>query len=112
MAHKYRDPYSGKVKSNRYFRKKKNKDKMNYLYSIGGDRWFPWPVGWSDYEWDEKTHKNFPTEDSYLKRNWRPVKLSKWIKTNCHRKNRRAMKSENLTNYTYNKNAEFWWELW
>lgn len=112
MAHKYRDPYSGKIKSNRHFRKQKGRKKLNSIYSIGGDKWFPWPVGWSDYEWDENTHQNQPKENAYLKRNWRPVKLSKWIKKNCHRKNRRVMHSEDLTDYTYNKNAEFWWELW
>ena len=112
MAHKYKDPYSGKIKSNRHFRKQKGKKKLNSIYSIGGDRWFPWPVGWSDYEWDENTHQNQPKKNAYLKRNWRPVKLSKWIKKNCHRKNRRVMHSEDLTDYTDNKNAEFWWQLW
>ena len=112
MAHRYKDPYSGKIKSNRHFRKQKGRKKLNSIYSIGGDKWFPWPVGWSDYEWDENTHQNQPKENAYLKRNWRPVKLSKWIKKNCHRKNRRVMHSEDLTDYTYNKNAEFWWQLW
>lgn len=111
MAHHYIDPFSGKTKSNRYFRKKKTKYKMAYLYSIGGDKWFPWPVGWSDYEYDWNKHRSFPTENAYLQRNWRP-QVSKWIKKNCHRKNRRIKNSELLTNYTYNKHSEFWWELY
>ena len=112
MAHRYKDPYSGKIKSNRYFRKKKNKQKLDYLYSIGGDRWFPWPVGWSDYEWDRISYKGYPAQGAYLKRNWRPVRLSKWIKRDCHRRNRRVKNSELLTNSTYNKHSEFWWELY
>jgi len=109
--HRYKDPYSGKIKSNRYFRKKRSKERMHFLYSIGGDRWFPWPVYWSDYEFDTQLYKNMPAPRAYLRRGWRG-KRSKQIKKQCHRKNRRALLSEKLTNYTYNKNAEFWWELW
>lgn len=112
MAHKYKDPYSGKIKSTRHFRKEKGKQKINHLYSIGGDKWFPWPVSWSDYEWDRVSYKSYPAEKAYLRRNWRPVGISKYIKKNCHRKNRRIKNSEVLTNSTYNKYSDFWWELY
>lgn len=108
MAHKYRDPYSGKIKSNRYFRKYKHKDRIRFIYSIGGDRWYPWPVGWSEYDWDPVTYRSYPAEKAYLKRNWRG-KRSKEIKKHCHRRNRRN--SFKITNSTYNKYSEFWWEL-
>lgn len=111
MAHKYKDPYSGKIKSNRYFRKQKGKKRLRYIYNIGGDNWFPWPVVWSDYDFDTNIYKNIPAPGAYLRRNWRP-KISKQIKKYCHRKNRRVKCSDELTNYTYDRNAEFWWELW
>lgn len=107
MAHKYRDPYSGKMKSQRYFRKYKHRAKMKRLYEYGADRWYPWPVGWSKYEWDEVTFRSYPTKNAFLIRNYRG-KRSRMLKTIGHRKNRR---NQNLTDYTYNKNFDFWWEL-
>ena len=108
MAHKYRDPYSGKIKSQRYFRKYKHRSKMKKLYTYGGDKWYPWPVGWSDYEWDKNTFRSYPAKNAFLIRNYRG-KRSRWLKTCGHRKNRR---NKNLTNSTYNKNFNFWWELY
>lgn len=41
MAHYYIDPFSGKTKSNKYFHKQKEKNKLKKLYDIGGDSWYP-----------------------------------------------------------------------
>jgi hypothetical protein len=108
MAHKYKDPYSGKMKSLRYAHAQKAKRKLQKLYSYGADRWYPWPVVWSDYDWDGSIYRCIPAKNAYLTRNYRR-RASKWLKTYGHRKNRRCKKE--ITNYTYNKNFEFWWEL-
>ena len=109
MAHRYRDPYSGKIKSQRYARKYKHRKRMKKLYKMGADRWYPWPVGWSDYDWDPVTYRGYPAERAFLVRNYRG-KRSKYLKTCGHRKNRRKHNWD-ITNYTYNKNFDFWWEL-
>ena len=105
MVHKYKDPYSGKVKSTRYARKYQGRKRMKQLYKMGADRWYPWPVGWSDYNWDEVTYRAIPAKGAFLVRNYRR-RASKWLKTYGHRKNRRSNKE--ITNYTYNKNFDFW----
>ena len=109
MAHKYRDPYSGKMKSLRHVQARKAKRKLKRLYDYGADRWYPWPVTWSKYDWDNVTFCSVPNKRAHLIRNYRGKK-SKWLKTYGHRKNRRNYKD--LTNYTYNKNYDFWWELY
>ena len=110
MAHHYIDPFSGKTKSNKYFRKQKEKAKLQRLYDIGGDSWFPWPVVWSDYEYDWDKHCNFPAKNAFLQRNWRG-RRSRYYKTLGHRKLRRN-KHLDITNKTYNKSYEFWWEMY
>lgn len=107
MAHRYVDPYSGKSKSLRHSHMKKGKKKLQNLYNIGGDSWYPWPVCWSDYEFDRSTSPyGWPAENAYLKRNYRRP-LSKWLKQQSHRKARR----KEITNSTYNKVYDYWWEL-
>ena len=109
MSHRYKDPYSGKMKSLRHIRAHKAKRKLKKLYDYGADRWYPWPVTWSKYDWDNVTFCSVPNKHAHLIRNYRG-KRSKWLKTYGHRKNRRNCKD--LTNYTYNKNYDFWWELY
>lgn len=108
MSHKYQDPYSGKIKSLRHNYNQKEKQKLLKLYKYGADRWYPWPVVWSEYVWDKTTYCNIPAKNAYLTRNYRR-QYSKWLKKCGHRKNRRV-KNE-ITNYTYNKNFEYWWSL-
>jgi hypothetical protein len=108
--HKYRDPFSGKIKRNNYHRKTKEKQKLQHLYNIGGDKWYPWPVVWSDYEWNYPYNGSRPAENAYLERNYRR-RLSHWLKKQGHRKARRYKNTEKITNSTYNKVYDYWWEL-
>ena len=106
MAHKYRDPYSNKLKSSRHSNLQDEKKKLYDMIAIGSDRWYPWPVCWSDYEWDWNRHIGIPTERAYPKRQYRR-RASKYLKTRCHRQARR----KEVYNSTYNKVTEYWWEL-
>ena len=110
MAHYYIDPYSGKKKRNAHHRNKKAKEKLQYVYDIGGDSWYPWPVVWSKYDYDMIRHCNIKSPTAYLKRNYRG-KRSRYLKTVSHRTTRRKMKSKEVSNTTYNKHFDFWWQL-
>ena len=109
MAHRYKDPYSGKSKSMRHAHLRKEKRKLKHLIDIGGDHWYPWPVGWSDYDWDWNTMRGTPAEGAYIQRRWRGHR-SKYLKTYGHRYARRNKKM-NVYDSTYNKSFDFWWEL-
>ena len=110
MAHYYIDPYSGKKKRNTYHRNKKAKQKLQNLYNIGADHWYPWPVTWSNYEYDIETHRNYKAPNAFLIRNYRG-KRSKYLKTIGHKLTRRRKNSIEVSNTTYNKHFDFWWEL-
>lgn len=110
-AHRYKDPYSNKIKSSRYHNRKKEKDDLIRLLEMGADKWFPWPVGWSSYDRDPYNWRNNgPSKNAYPKRYWRP-QCSKYYKTLGHRTVRRNKKM-NVYNTTYNKAYEYWWQMW
>ena len=108
MSHQYVDPYSGKSKSMRHYHQRRHKAKLKRMYNYGADRWYPWPVIYSDYEWDNISYQAYPSENAHLKRNWRG-RRSKYLKTMAHRKARRY--KNNVYNDTYHKQFDFWWEL-
>lgn len=108
MAHKYRDPYSNKLKSSRHNNLWNEKKKLKRMISWGADHWFPWPIVWSNYESNPyEWNNNYPAPGAYPKRQYRG-KVSKKLKKQCHQ---RARKKE-VTNYTYNKVSEYWWEIY
>lgn len=106
--HSWVDPYSGKRKSNRHYRNRRAKQRMRRLYDCGADRWYPWPVTYSNYEWDSISYQAYPAKNAHLERNWRG-RRSKYLKTVAHRKARRC--NHEVYNDTYHKQFDFWWEL-
>ena len=107
MAHKYRDPYSGKLKSSRYKNRWNQKQKLyDAIITTYADKRYPWPVVWSDYERNSFNYQNHPAPGAYPKRNYRR-RISKYLKTQCHR---RARKNQ-VSNSTYKKIYDYWWEL-
>lgn len=106
MAHKYRDPYSNKLKSSRHHNRWNQKKKLHDSLSTGADGRFPWPVVWSDYEQNDFNYQNHPAPGAYPKRNYRR-QMSKYLKTQCHRR----VRKKEVYNSTYNKATEYWWEL-
>ena len=106
MAHKYRDPYSGKLKSSRHKNLWDEKNKLRDMIAEGADCWYPWPVIWSHYDWDFHRHTSIPLKNAYPKRNYRR-RASRYLKTQSHRKARR----NKVNNFTYNKVFDYWWEL-
>ncbi len=114
MAHRYKDPFTGKSKRQVRLRKKKGRRKLEKLYKIGGDSWFPWPVSWSNYEWKGEYSRAFPADNSYLVRNYRG-KCSKKIKKACNHSLRKKLKNPEYecgNGCSYRKHTEFWWELY
>lgn len=105
-THRYIDPFSGKSKSRSYQRKMYGKQKLKKLYKDGA--WgYPWPVSWSDYDWDKTVAYSLlqPAKGAYLKRNWRG-KRSSDLKKLGHRVARRRETYDS----TYHKQFDFWWE--
>jgi len=114
MAHRYRDPYTGKNKRQAYIRMKKGRKKLEKLYETCGDQRFPWPIIWSEYEWISAYNRANPSESAYLVRNYRD-KISKKVKKTCSRRIRRKLKDPEYecgNGNSYRKHTEFWWELY
>ena len=125
---KYIDEYSGKEKSKRYLRFKKQKRKEIKFINNSGNICKPFGIDWSDYyrEWviinggrdrffgnvyDLEFGKIIPCEKAYPKRYYRG-KCSRILKNYSHRKVRR-------TNFEYigksnisNREYDYWWELY
>ena len=107
-ARRYQDPYSGKMKSSSYFYKKRARRKLERMLKNGADKWYPWPVSWSDYVRNPNNWRNNgPAPGAYPVRNYRP-KRSRYLKQRGHRLNRH---NKEVTSTTYNKHFDYWWEL-
>jgi hypothetical protein len=107
MAHKYYDPFSGKPKSERYYRHQKHKQKMQKLYSEVGD-WYPSPVAWSDYELFEWGQPSRPAEGAHLKRLYK-TRYAKYCRKVANHKVRHT---EDVPQYGgYRKAFEYWWMI-
>ena len=112
MARKYIDPYSGKEKSNRYFKKLTYKKKLEKLYEVAKYN-YPSPAYYQEKDsvLNKKYlhYEEYSSKTKYLKRSWRG-KTSRYLKTLAHRTVRRNS-SEEVCDTTYDKLFDFWWEL-
>lgn len=120
---KYIDEYSGKAKSTRYsrFRKQRRKE-IRKIQECKNKRWYPSGYSWSDYIWwydcKDKTYdgdnyylfNRVPTYKAYPKR-WFRVPASSYLKKVSHRKVRRHNNEYRGKSNISDKEYEFWWIL-
>ena len=116
---RYNDGFSGKEKSNRHIRRKKQRRKeILKIYSVctigSGYYWsdtyseFFLPDG--DY-FNRQTGKDFPASKAYPKRYYRG-KRSKRFKKSCNRRFRNMEFDSSIKSNIYRRYTEFWWEIY
>lgn len=125
---KFIDEYSGKEKSKRYLRFKRQRRKEIKFINNSGNICKPFGIDWSDYyrEWviinggrdrffgnvyDLEFGKIIPCEKAYPKRYYR-CKCSKILKKYSHRKVRRNNCEYAGKSNTSNREYDYWWELY
>ena len=118
---KYIDEYSGKTKSTRYFRFRKQRRKMLRKIHECSSR-YPSGYAWSDYIWFYTHRDRFyegdnyylfndvPTDSAYPKRFYRTA-ASPYLKKVAHRIVRRHNNEYTGKSNISNKEYDFWWEL-
>ena len=115
------NPYSGKEKSTRYSRfKKQRRKEIRRIYECGSS--YPSGYSWSDYVWFYECRdmmyegdnyylfNKVPTNKAYPKR-WFRGRFSSYLKKLSHRIVRRNNNDYKGKSNISNKEYDYWWDL-